>query len=71
MLLIIYFVFLRYPMPFDTGVLSTSNAVYTGGFLTVYPVQISTVDPFSLGFVLSTSHAIDNIFHILDISDAI
>jgi len=36
-----------------------SNAVYTGGgFLTVRPFQISTVGPSSLGFVLSTSHAV-------------
>jgi len=36
MLLIIYFIFLTYLMPFDNGVLLTSNAVYTGGVSSQY-----------------------------------
>jgi len=40
-------------------VLSTSKChLYWRGFLAVHPVQISTVDPSSLGFVLLTSNAI-------------
>jgi len=41
-------------------VLLTSKCrLYWGGFLAVCPVQISTVGPSSLGFVLLTSNAID------------
>jgi len=46
------------PLSFPNMYSRHPNAIYTGGILTVYSFQISTVGPSSLGFVLSTSNAI-------------